>query len=179
MCAWALAVLSHGPCTPFDTPPVRCIHHRHCLAAQGAVLAICLASLERKRQLSALLCDLGLGRYRAASRAIDLAAALAVPLGNGGLQQQLDGPLAFYPASICLHLSVTFLLPVVLAYRSTWRQRLAFAQRRGLGAEATGLLERWEHWGGSKLLLLGLGAVPWLAIQLCCLGMRLGLIPTD
>ncbi|PRW57025.1 peptidyl-prolyl cis-trans isomerase B [Chlorella sorokiniana] len=152
---------------------------RPCLAAQAAVTAICMACSERKRQLSTLLCGLGMGRYGAASRAINSAAALAVPLGNGALRQGLDGPLAYYPASLCLHLSVTFLLPLALAYRSAWRQRLAFAQRRGLGTEAAGLLERREQWGGSKLLLLALGAVPWCSIQLCNVGLRMGLIPTD
>ena len=158
--------------------PFSC-YNRPCLAAQATITAICLACSERKRQLSAQLCSLGMARYHAASDAANLVAALAVPLGNGGLRQQLEGPLAYYPASICLHLTITILLPVVLVYRSTWHHRLAFAQQRGLGTEAAGLLGRREQWGGDKLLLLALGAVPWCSIQLRNVGVRLGLIPTD
>lgn len=154
--------------------------HRACLAAQAAVTTVRLACLERKRQLSLLLCALGVGRYRAASNIINVLAAYAVPLGNGALTQGLDGkPLAFYPASICLHMTATLLLPVVLVYCSTWRQRLAFAQQRGLVTEAAGIFERREQWGGGKLLLLALGALPWCSIQLCSLGLHLGLVPAN
>lgn len=162
-------------CVPLLPLPRPCC--RACLATQAAVAAICIAASENKRQLSAQLCSWSMARYQAASEAINLLASCAVPLANGALRQRLEGALAFHPASLFLHLTLTFCLPVVLLYRAEWRQRLAFARRRRLAAEEAGLQERQEQWGAAALLVFVLGAAPWLSVQLCHAGLRLGWIP--
>ena len=139
--------------------------------------AVCVAHSESKRHLSAQLCPASVARYQAASEAVNLLASCAVPLANGALRKRLVGALAFHPASLFLHLTVSFCLPVALLYRSEWRQRLAFARRRGLAAEEAGLHERREQWGAAVLPLVLLGAAPWLAVQLCSAGLLLGWIP--
>lgn len=72
---------------------------------------------------------------------------------------------------------MSFLLPVALLYKAEWRQRLEFARQRCLTAEEAGLHERRAKWSTTTLLLLSLGAAPWLSVQLCSAGLRLGLIP--
>lgn len=169
----------HAPCGAALIPS--CIlrfPHRRCIATQAAISAICLSYLEKKRQLSARLCSLSMERYRTAGGMINLLALCVVPLGNGAFKQPPGAP-AFYLASIYLHLTVSFGLPVVLLWRSEWRQRLAFAGRRALTAEEAGLRERQGQWGLVPMLLLALGAAPVLSVQLCSTGMRLGLIPTE